>query len=127
EFRRVLFRSYLAWQRRRKAHGRRTGPPCATHRKSQKGRAEMILATLQSSAVLIVTLGFLLLLRKQSASVRHAVLSVGLLCALAAPLVGPFLPELPHTGAIYSEVRNQTEILWNLEPAVERIPAEPLS
>ena len=84
----------------------------------------MMLATLQSSAVLILTLGFLLLLRRQSASVRHTILSVGLVSALVAPFIGPLLPELPQAQVIYSEVRDRTEILWNVDSPVEQTTTE---
>src|SRR5438874_4214625 len=59
----------------------------------------MMEAVIKSSVILTITLGALPLLRRQSAAMRHAVLTVGFVCALCVPLVSPLLPSW-HVAAI---------------------------
>ncbi len=58
----------------------------------------MIQAVIQSAAALLVTLSVLPFLRRQSAATRHAILTVGLVCALAVPAVSPLLPSWRAAG-----------------------------
>ena len=53
----------------------------------------MILAVIQSTVVLVIALCTLPFLRRQSAATRHAALTVGLIFALAVPVVSPLLPS----------------------------------
>src|SRR5437870_13836521 len=53
----------------------------------------MIEAVVKSSVILLMALGALPLLRRQSAALRHAVLTVGLVCALAIPVLSPLIPS----------------------------------
>src|SRR2546423_1999118 len=48
---------------------------------------------IKSTVVLLITLCALPLLRRQSAAMRHAVLTVGLICAIAVPIVSSLLPS----------------------------------
>lgn len=87
----------------------------------------MILAIIQSSAILLAGFAAAWVLRKQSAAIRHLILTVALLAALVVPFVGRILPEQHRTQAIYARVETQTvEIVSNLNagvrPAAARVP-----
>src|SRR3989442_10391254 len=58
----------------------------------------MIEAVVKSSVILLMALGALPLLRRQSAALRHAILTVGLVCALAVPVLSPLIPSWPAAG-----------------------------
>src|SRR5687768_9094335 len=52
----------------------------------------LLPATLQASAILVVVLGALQLLRKRTAALRHAVIAMALGCAAIVPLLGVIVP-----------------------------------
>jgi TonB family protein len=82
----------------------------------------MIPAALQSSAMLLAAFGALRLLRRQSAAVRHLILTAALFASIIAPLLPLVLPQGFHVvagfsprsiqveEAIRAEVRNYTRV-----------------
>jgi hypothetical protein len=60
----------------------------------------MIEAVIKSSVILIITLSVFPLLRRQSAAVRHAVLTISLLCSIGVPILSPLLPSWPAAEKI---------------------------
>ena len=86
----------------------------------------MMLSVIQSSVLLSLTLGVVLLMRRQSAATRHAVLTVGLVSSLAVPFVTPLLPDIPRSRGLYARVQDQTETLaiWTNEISIS--PTVPL-
>ncbi len=55
----------------------------------------MIVEMFKTSLILILALGTATIFRRRSAALRHAVLSAGLVAALAVPLLSHLVPELP--------------------------------
>lgn len=53
----------------------------------------LLSATTRASAILLVALGLVWLLRTRAASLRHAVLAIAMACAAMAPALGAFLPS----------------------------------
>lgn len=53
----------------------------------------LLAATLRVSVILLLALGLVWLLRKRTASLRHAVLVIALLCAAVVPLLGAVVPQ----------------------------------
>src|SRR2546428_11700190 len=84
----------------------------------------MILAVIQSSVILFISLCSARLLRRQSAATRHAVLTVSLISSLAVPFVGALLPEfqLVRSPGLYARVQEQAEILWSSEADIKPAP-----
>ena len=70
----------------------------------------MILAVIQSSVLLSLTLCAVLLMRRQSAATRHAVLTIGFLSSLAVPFVTQVLPDVPRSRGLYARVPPSTGI-----------------
>src|SRR5215467_12823783 len=68
----------------------------------------MILAVLQSSLILLITFTVFHLLRRQSAALRHLILTVALFAAAIAPLLGRFVPEHARQSVVLSRVQRQT-------------------
>lgn len=70
----------------------------------------MIVAVIKSSLILLTAFGIVLMLRRQSAAVRHLIWTAGLIAALAVPLLSPLLPSWhapiagnPQTGGLTSD------------------------
>jgi TonB family protein len=76
----------------------------------------MILPIIQSSIILLIALCAAVIERHQSAATRHAILTVGLVCSLAVPFLGGFLPqfETVRRRSPYARAQNPTEIVWNI-------------
>jgi TonB family protein len=87
-----------------------------------------MLAVIQSSILLSLTLCAVLLMRRQSAATRHAVLTVGLVSSLAVPFVTQLMPDVPRSRGLYARVQDQTEILvtWttDISTPIRPLPAE---
>src|SRR5437762_13236114 len=66
----------------------------------------MIEAVIKSSVVLLIGLGVLPLMRRQSAAVRHAVLTFSLFFGVVVPIVSPLFPEQPGVREIRGQVGN---------------------
>ncbi|HLQ79129.1 MAG TPA: hypothetical protein VK210_17350, partial [Terriglobia bacterium] len=91
-------------------------------------------AVIKPSIVLTLTLGIARLLRRQSASLRHLVLTAGLASALALPFLGMIVPAWqPHvaglamdspTGTALPSVPTSTIAASAAVPAA--VPAAPL-
>src|SRR5262249_50551361 len=84
----------------------------------------MMLAVIQSSVLLSLTLCAVLLMRRQSAATRHAVLTVGLVSSLAVPFVTQLMPDVPRSRGLYARVQDQTEILvtWTADISTPTTP-----
>lgn len=64
----------------------------------------MLESTLETSLIVLLALAVLPLLRRRTAAFRHWVLAASILCAAAAPLVGPFVPVSPFALPISSTI-----------------------
>src|SRR5215813_6357502 len=81
----------------------------------------MIPAVIQSSVILSIALCAVTLLRWQSASARHAILTAGLVSSLAVPLLSRVLPEFEfaQSPGLYALVQDQAETLWTWNEGVD--------
>ena len=81
----------------------------------------MIPAVIQSSVILSIALCAVTLLRRQSASARHAILTAGLVSSLAVPLLRGVLPEFEfaQSPGLYALVQDQAETLWTWNEGVD--------
>ncbi|HVT46850.1 MAG TPA: hypothetical protein VHD57_03605 [Vicinamibacterales bacterium] len=57
----------------------------------------LLSSAIRASIILIVALGLVRLLRRQAASLRHAVLSIAMGCVAIAPAFGVLLPSSTST------------------------------
>ena len=64
----------------------------------------MLESTVETSLIVLVGLAVLPLLRRRAAALRHWVLAASILCAAAAPIVGPFVPVSPFALPISSRI-----------------------
>ena len=78
----------------------------------------MILAILQSSLVLVIAFAVFHLLRRQSAALRHLILTVALFAATIAPLLGRFVPEHARQLVVLSRVQRQTQQFLKFDTGV---------
>jgi TonB family protein len=83
----------------------------------------MILAIAQSSIVLVIAFGAVRLFRRQSAAIRHLILTIALAGALIVPLAGPLFPKAAGRSGLYARVQDQTETLLNMTSGIEPTPA----
>jgi TonB family protein len=75
----------------------------------------MIFATLQSSVILLIAFGALHILRRQSAAVRHLILTTALFASILVPFLGPLLPQrapLPTVKYVVAGFQGK----WGLSP-----------
>src|SRR5262245_9092935 len=81
----------------------------------------MIPTVIQSSVILSIALCAVTLLRRQSASTRHAILTAGLISSLAVPLLRGVLPEFEfaESPGLYALVQDQAETLWTWNEGVD--------
>jgi TonB family protein len=70
----------------------------------------VIVAILQSSIVLFIALAAIVLLRRKSAAVRHAVLSVGLIASLVVPFIPRLVPESSRREGVSAAVQTPGRI-----------------
>lgn len=85
----------------------------------------MILAVFQSSAILLIAFVVFHLLRRQSAALRHLILTVALFASTVAPFVGPFVPE-HRKSRILSRVQRETNQFLKLDENVKEPAARPV-
>ena len=78
----------------------------------------MILAVFQSSAILLMAFVVFHLLRRQSAALRHLILTVALFASTVVPFVGPFVPE-HRKSRILSRVQRETNQFLKLDENVK--------
>ncbi len=64
----------------------------------------MLIAATQVSVILLVALGLAWLLRKRTASLRHAVLMIALACAAIVPVLGEFMPPWASRAIVMPSV-----------------------
>jgi len=83
----------------------------------------MTAAVIQSSILLSLALCAVVLLRRQSAAVRHTVLAAGMVSSVAVPFLGALLPRIEFApgSQIYARVQDQTELFLKVSP-VPRVP-----
>src|SRR5262245_37090398 len=81
----------------------------------------MIPTVIQSSVILSIALCAGTLLRRQSSSTRHAILTAGLISSLAVPLLRGVLPEFEfaESPGLYTLVQDQAETLWTWTEGVD--------
>jgi TonB family protein len=77
----------------------------------------MMLWIAQSSAILLITLCTVHMLRRQSAAVRHLIWTVGLAAALIVPLLPPLVPSWSPV-----ELHDDAEIVFDVVTAVVAPP-----
>ncbi len=84
----------------------------------------MILAIIQSSSLLSAALFAARLLRRQSASTRHAVLTIGLIGSLLVPFLPNPVPQVDFSRrrGLYARVQDQKEMFWTLDAGVKPAP-----
>jgi TonB family protein len=85
----------------------------------------VILAVFQSSAILLIAFVVFHLLRRQSAALRHLILTVALFASTVAPFVGPFVPE-HRKSRILSRVQRETNQFLKLDENVKEPAARPV-
>jgi TonB family protein len=85
----------------------------------------VILAVFQSSAILLIAFVVFHLLRRQSAALRHLVLTVALFASSVVPFVGPFVPE-HRKSRILSRVQRETNQFLKLDENVKEPAARPV-
>jgi beta-lactamase regulating signal transducer with metallopeptidase domain len=61
----------------------------------------LLMATMQVSAIILVAMGMVWLLRRRSASLRHAVIVIAMACASIAPALGYVMPSWPSSLVPY--------------------------
>jgi TonB family protein len=85
----------------------------------------VILAVLQSSLILVIAFAVFHLLRRQSAALRHLILTVALFAATIAPLLGRFVPEHARRSVVLSQVQRQTQQFLKFDAGATRpsVPA----
>jgi TonB family protein len=75
----------------------------------------LVDVVIRSSAIVVVGLVLMPILRRHSAAFRHWVLFTTLLCAVAGPAVAPYLPSweppLPVTAGITSQITERVQVL----------------
>jgi beta-lactamase regulating signal transducer with metallopeptidase domain len=90
---------------------------------------------LRASVVLSVALAALLLMRRQSAALRHSVLAAAIVCSLAVPVIALVVPawefvylKLPsnRSAAIHTRIENPENLqARTAEPLYEAVPVAP--
>jgi TonB family protein len=85
----------------------------------------VILAVFQSSAILLIAFVVFHLLRRQSAALRHLILTVALFASTVVPFVGPFVPE-HRKSRILSRVQRETNQFLKLDENVKEPAARPV-
>src|SRR5262245_41916787 len=78
----------------------------------------MILAVLQSSLILLIAFTVFHLLRRQSAALRHVILTVALFSATIAPFLGRFVPEHARQSVVLSQVQRRTQPFLKFDAGV---------
>jgi TonB family protein len=80
----------------------------------------MILAIIQSSAILLVAMCSTALMRRQSAAMRHLILTAGIAGSLTVPLLDGVLPDFHFapTRALEVFVQDQTDAFWQWNAGV---------
>ena len=85
----------------------------------------MILAMFQSSAIFLIAFVVFHLLRRQSAALRHLILTVALFASTVVPFVGPFVPE-HGKPEILARVQRETNQLLKVDGNVKEQAARPV-
>lgn len=94
----------------------------------------MLESTLETSLIVLLALAVLPLLRRRTAAFRHWVLAASILCAAAAPLVGPFVPVSPFALPISSTIAGLPDaaavdgavpVTRSAVPTADRCPPRP--
>jgi beta-lactamase regulating signal transducer with metallopeptidase domain len=86
----------------------------------------LLIATMQTSAILLVAFVLLRLFRKRTAGLRHAVILIAMACASVVPALGFYLPSWPSTTLVLPTLAGEPSAMPVSPDASSRLLVTPL-